>query len=239
VTILLFSCFFLVIPFWDINGFRMWTAAHIFIYGLLPFLFDGKRRGVFIASLSILVHYAFLVPVGVLLIYIILGNRLTVYFIFFLATVFFAEINIQAFNDIIEDYAPEIVQERSEAYRAENKVESYREGSNETQVLYARWYGRALKWAVIVFLVMLFWRGRTFFKEHERWLRLFSFTLLFFGVANLMSSLPSGGRYVDVALLPALALITIYVQNREEERPMRQLIYFATPALLLFVVISI
>src|SRR5699024_3364969 len=53
ITILLFSCFFLVIPFWDINGFRMWTAAHIFIYGLLPFLFDGKRRGVFIASLSI------------------------------------------------------------------------------------------------------------------------------------------------------------------------------------------
>src|SRR5690625_4997052 len=36
ITVLLLCSFFLVIPIWNINGFRMWTAAHIFIYGLLP-----------------------------------------------------------------------------------------------------------------------------------------------------------------------------------------------------------
>src|SRR5699024_11078833 len=89
------------------------------------------------------------------------------------------------------------------------------------------------------FLVILFWNGRTFFSKHEKWMRLFSFTLLFFGVANIMSSLPSGGRYVTVATMTALALITMYVQNKEEEQGMRQLIYLATPALLLFVVVSV
>src|SRR5699024_1226601 len=46
ITILLFCCFFLVIPIWDINGFRFWTAAHIFVYGVLQFLFDEKWRGI-------------------------------------------------------------------------------------------------------------------------------------------------------------------------------------------------
>lgn len=239
ITLLLLVCFFLVVPMWSIISFRMWTAAHIFIYGLLPFLFEGKWRGVFIASLSILVHFAFLVPMGVLFAYIIFGNRLTIYFIFFILTFLFAEINVEAFNDIVESYAPEIVQERTEGYRAENQVESYRESSETNEVWYSVWYGRALRWAVMGFLVILFWRGRTFFKDHERWLHLFSFTLLFFGVANLMSSLPSGGRYLSVATLPALALITMYVQNRQQERGMRQLIFLTTPALLLFVVVSV
>lgn len=239
ITILLFSCFFLVIPIWYMNGFRMWTAAHIFVYGLLLFLFKGQKKGVLIAILSILVHYAFLVPVGVLLFHILLGNRLTIYFVFFMATFFIAEINLKSFNNLIESYAPEIVQERTAGYRGEDYVESYRESSMGGRVWYAVWYYRALKWAVMGFLVFLYWRGRTFFRNHEQWLCLFSFTLLYFGVANIFSSLPSGGRYVSIANLIALALIILYVQNRKEEKGMRQLIYLTTPALLLFVVVSV
>src|SRR5699024_1023376 len=96
-TILLFSCFCLVMPFWFINGFRMWTAAHIFIYGLLPYLFEGRKSGLVIAVLSILVHYAFIVPVGVLFAYLLLGNRLIIYFLFFVTTFFVSEINIEVF----------------------------------------------------------------------------------------------------------------------------------------------
>ena len=84
ITILLFICFSLIVPIWNINGFRMWTAAHIFIYGLLPFLFEGKRGGVIISSLAILMHYAFIVPVGILYMYLLLGNRMMIYFVFFL-----------------------------------------------------------------------------------------------------------------------------------------------------------
>ena len=239
VTILLIICFFLVIPFWNITTFRMWTAAHIFIYGLLPFLFERKWSGAFIASLSILVHFAFLIPVGILFAYIIFGNRLMIYFGLFIATFFVTEIDLEVFNTFIESYAPEIVQERTSGYRSEDYVESFREGTGPTRVWYAVWYGRALKWAVLAFLVILFVKGRKFFAENKNWLRLFSFTLLFYSVANIFSTLPSGGRYIAVANLIALALITLYIQNREEETGMRQLIIAATPALLLFVIVSV
>lgn len=238
ITILLFAVLFLVIPIWGMNGFRMWTAAHIFIYGLLPFLFEGNRKGLFISFLSVLVHFSFIVPLAVLAGYLFLGNRLVLYFSFFLLTLFISEINLEAFNQVVENYAPEIIQERTASYRSELKVEEYREGPERKLNWYVVWYGRALNWSIAGFLIVLFLKARNFFNENIGWLNLFSFTLLFLGVANLFTSLPSGGRFVTVAQLCALVLITLYVQNRRADTVMKRYIIAAIPALLLYVIVA-
>lgn len=239
ITILLMVCLFLVIPIWNITTFRMWTAAHVFIYGLLPFLFEGKWKGLIIAACSIFIHFAFLIPVAAVLLYTLFGNRLMIYFVFFIATFFLSEINLDAFNRYVETYAPESIQERTSGYRGEEYVESYRKGTAEDKVWYAVWYGRALKWVLLGFIVVLFVRGRTFFAKNEGWLRWFSFILLFYGIANIFSSLPSGTRFVAIAHFVALALVTLYVQNRKQEKTMRQLVFATIPFLLLFVIVSI
>lgn len=240
ITILLLVCFSLVVPIWNMNGFRFWTAAHIYIYGLLPFLFEQKKSGLFICSLSMLVHFAFLIPVTILVSYLLLGDRLKIYFVMFLISFVISEINLTAFNELIESYAPEIVQERTSGYRGEEYVETYREGAEEEgKVWYAVWYGQALKWSIMGFLVVLVVRGFTFFEDSINWKRLLAFTLLFYVFANLFSSLPSGGRFVSVANLSALALITLYVQNREHELFMQRFILLATPALFIFIIVSI
>jgi len=239
ITLLLFTCFFLEIPFWDMNGFRMWTAAHVFIYGVLPFLFEGNRKGLWISCLSLLFHFSFLIPLALLFFYIFAGNRLTIYFLFFFTTFFISEIDLEVVNQLVENYAPEILQERTSSYRAEGQVEEHRSASEEGRVWYARWYGKALKWSVMGYLVVLYFKGKSFFMEHEGWLRLFSFILLFYGVSNILSSLPSGGRYLSIVNMMALALITMYVQNREHERVLKRFITISIPALLLFVVVAV
>lgn len=239
ITMLLLICFLLVIPMWYINTFRMWTAAHIFIYGLLPYLFEDKKSGAIIASLAILVHFSFIIPVGIFYSYLLFGNRLGSYFTFFIATFFISEINVEVFNNLVESYAPEIIQERTASYRGEDKVESYREGSGEEKVWYAQWYGRALKWSVMGFLVVLFLKGQTFFKKHRGWLSLFCFTLLFYGAANLFSSLPSGARFISIANLLALSIIILYIQNRKQEVVMERFVWGAAPALLLYIIIAV
>jgi hypothetical protein len=238
ITIVLIVCLFLIIPIWQMNGFRFWTAAHVFIYGILPFLFENKRGRILICFASLLVHFAFLVPVGILLCYLIAGNRLAIYFTFFIATFFISEINLTVLNNVIENYAPEIVQERSSSYRGEDKVEAFREDVESNTVWYAKWYGKALGWSMMGFLAVLFWQGKTFFENNRRWLSLFSFVLLFYGVANLFNSLPSGGRYLAIANLLALALITLYIQNREQDVVMERFVWIATPALLLFIIVA-
>lgn len=238
ITIVLVVCIFLIIPIWQMNGFRFWTAAHMFIYGLLPFLFEGKKSGVIISVLSLLVHFAFLIPVGILLTYLVLGNRTLGYFIFFIVTIFISEINITVLNNLIENYAPDIVQERSAGYRGEDKVEAFREGSQSDTVWYAVWYGRVLSWSVMGYLVILFVEGRSFFNKNKGWLRLYSFILLFYGFANLFSSLPSGGRYLSIANLTALVIITLYIQNKEQGVAMERFVWVSTPALFLFIIVA-
>ena len=238
ITLLLLCCFFLVVPIWNINGFRFWTATHIYIYGILPFLFEGKKSRILFCLGSILVHFAFLIPISILMGYLIAGNRLFIYFSFFVTTFFISEINLTVLNNLIENYAPVLVQERSSSYRLENKVEAFREGTGRDTVWYAIWYGKALRWSVMGFLVILFFKGRSFFENNNKWLSLICFTLLFYGIANLFSSLPSGGRYLSIANLMALALIILYIQNREQEIAMERFVWVATPALLLFVVVA-
>jgi hypothetical protein len=239
-TILLLACFFLVNPIWFITGFRMWTAGHIFIFGLLPFLFEGKKSGLWISAASILVHFSFIVPVGILLAYVFMGNRALIYFSFFVATFFISEIDIAAFNQIVESYAPEIVQEETAGYRNEQYVEQYREGESRQQLnWYVLWYGKAIKWSIVGFLVMLFIKGKKALESNRGLMSLYSFTLLFYGVCNLLSSLPSGGRFLNIANLCALAVVILYIQNREQEVAMERFVWLVTPALMLYILVAI
>ena len=66
---LLIACFFLVCPIWAINGFRMWTALHVFIYGALPFALEGKKDKLVWSFLSVLVHSSFIIVIVILGIY--------------------------------------------------------------------------------------------------------------------------------------------------------------------------
>lgn len=238
ITIFLILIFFLVNPIWQINGFRMWTAAQIFLYGLLPYLCEGKVKGLFYAVGAVLVHFSFIVPVGVLLVYMLLGNRLTAYYVFYIATFFISEIDLTAFNNFMEAYMPELIQDRTRGYRGEASVEQYRTEESEN-VWYARWYSPALSYAVMGFLTIFFFTGRKFFDKHKNWMNLFCFVLLFFGVAYLFSSLPSGGRFMTVGNMAALALIILYIQNRPQEKLMRRYIWLAAPALFLYITVTI
>ncbi|WP_340107017.1 EpsG family protein [Rhodohalobacter sp. 8-1] len=236
ITIILLSCFFLVNPIWNINGFRMWTAVHIFLFGLLPYLCEGKTKYLWVSVLSMAVHFSMLVPVGVLFGYIMAGNRLNLYFGTFIFTAFFAELDIGAFNNLMEAYAPEILQERTSSYRQEDP--SGGGGGGSSRVWYAVWYGRALQYSIIALLIGLFVTGREFFSRNRSWMNLYCFTLLFYSAANVLSSLSSGSRFFVIANLCALALITLYIQNIPREKVMKRFVMAVTPGFLFYFVVA-
>jgi len=238
VTILLLSCLFLINPIWNLNGIRMWLAAHIFLYGLLPYLCEGKKGGLLISCASVLVHFSFVLPLSVLFVYMLAGNMLTLYYAFFISTFFISEINLTVFNDFMELYAPESVQENTASYRGEQYVENVRTSVSENR-WYAIWNTVALKWSVMGFLTLFYFRSREMFEENRYWLNLFCFVLLFYGVANLFTSLPSGARFLRVANFSAVALIVFYLQNQTQEKMMRIYTWIVSPALLLYMIVEI
>lgn len=244
VALLLLVAYVLVNPIWNINGFRFNTAVQIFVYGLLPFLFEGKKKGIIKSSLSLFVHFSFLIPIGVLLAYSLLGNRTIIYFAFFIASIFSTAINITTVNEVIDENAPEVLAERTSSYRNEDRVENYREGTGFADISAGSWhflyYLKALNWTLMALLIFIFFKRKLIEQnKNNSLLNSLSFALLFWGVANIMNSLPSGSRFFAVAALSTLPMLILYIQNLPREKYLSSKVAFASPALLLFIIVSI
>ena len=240
-TILLLISFILVNPFWNINGFRFFTATHIFIYGLLPFVFEGKKKGMLISALSFLVHFSFILPITVVCLYFVLGNRTLIYFAFFIGSVLVSAIEIGPFNAFVEANAPAALSERTANYRKEWYVNDFRTGVdayNQQSSWHAVYYMKALNWTLTGFLIFLFFKRKVLELLNKRLKNSLCFTLLMWGFANVLSSLPSGGRYIIIAYLSALPLIIIYVHYLYEDKLLNRLLRVATPFLLLFTIVA-
>ncbi|MCF6222636.1 MAG: EpsG family protein [Flavobacteriaceae bacterium] len=228
----------LVIPIWFINGFRMWTAFHVFMYGLLPYIFVNKKSKLLFVYLSFLVHFSFILPILVLMMYIIIGNRVQLFFIGFVLSMFVSELNISFFNQYIENYAPQSIAERSESYRNEDVIENGKEKStvNKT-VWYVRWNGKLLKWSFYILLIYLY--IFTNIKMLPEWKRIFSITLVFFSVGNILSLIPSGGRYLSFSSFLIFTMLILYLNQFKEDLKFQRLIKILTPVFILFIIVSV
>lgn len=242
IVILLITCLFLILPIWNINGFRFYTASQAFLYGLLPYLYDGEKRKLFWCFISPwLFHFAFLAPVLILLGYMVMGNRYNLYFIVFLGSFFIKELDISQFNQLVDNYLPKSFVERSEGYRDQEAISAFQEREllSTDKRWYAVLYNPALNWSLAAFLTVLYFRLRRILETNKKLLGVLSFTYLFFAVSNILSTLPSGGRFLSLASLLSLVILSIYLQNSVKDRLMERVIKVSYPALLLFIVVSI
>jgi hypothetical protein len=188
--------------------------------------------------MSVLVHFSFIVPVGILMGYVFLGNRLNIYFGFFVVATFFSELDLDFFNSIVEAYAPEILQERTRGYRSEAVIEAREERVVEVN-WYVEWRGRLFNWAMAGYAILLYIVARKRIRENQGMLSLFCISLVIYGVASVLSSLPSGGRFIVIAHLCLLAFLVLYVQNFLDERALRFYTFIVLPALLLYILVGV
>lgn len=240
-SIILLTCLFLMIPIWNLGGFRFWVGAHAFIYGLLPYLFYKKKKSLIWCFITpFLFHYAYVIPLGILIIYMVFGNRLKAYFIFFALSLIIGEINISQFNAVLESYAPRAFVERSSSYRNEDKVETLRTGENiENNTWYIRHLSKFIHWPLYVFLCIVFRESNKKPANEKGIFQLLCFVFLFYGFANIFSTIPSGGRYLAIAGLIALSFLTLYFQNFKTSTIMNRAFIVATPFLLIFIIVKI
>ena len=237
IGLLLLIVFFVINPIWNINGFRFYAGSQIFVYGALIYFLKGKKSGVYIALSAILVHFSFMIPMAIFFLYRVLGNRLTLYFYIFIASLFITELNMESVRNNLLVISPVVFEQKIEGYTNEEykeRIEASYEGAN--------WYvllkTKALKYSIYIFLIVLYWRYRNFFKNKKLLYDLFSYVLLFYGIANIISSIPSAGRFITVASGLAIALLYLSLQLKNDTTT--NIIIKATmPALLLYVIVVI
>jgi len=237
---LLIICFVLINPFWNINGFRFWTATHVFFFGAIHYLMEGKKSYLFFVLLTPLIHFTFIFPIGLLLLQVVAGNRIPLFYFFYLGTMFLSSINVEAISDQISSlpFLPDVIRHRVMSYANEEYAEQRAETAAQTS-WFVRIYTGALFWSITAMLSLIYLRGRSFLKEVPGLANVFCFALLLLGVTNLLTSIPSVGRFIYVGGLFAVAVIFWYLQHGPSDKLTYYAVVLTVPLLLFYCLIIV
>lgn len=236
VHVLILLAFPLIIPFWSLNSIRMWTAAHIFFYGAITYLYyERKGKGLMVIFLSVLMHFSFLLPVFTFLLFLVLGNRTKIFFYLFLFSFFVNEIDLGSLRTLLTAVTPDFFHRRVETYTP-GEIVMQEAQERSWQAIY---YGKILKWVVFFCIITLYIYGRKKIEQYPTLARIFAFTLLILTVGQLSSLVPSGGRFLKVGYLFALASLFYSLQYIQGMKQVKSAFYLITPGLVFFCLMSI
>lgn len=203
--------FLMVIPFWQINGFRFWTASHVFIFGMLGFSFTRSVSYLIILAASILVHFSFLFPVGLYVAFFLIRRFQKLLPFFFLLSFLLQEINIYGLLAILPGL-PATLNARIGDYVHPEYVQQVIENRQEL-VWFIKYKGLVIDVAIalIIIIVLRFYRRQLRSSGVEP---IFYFGMLLFGVTNVLMAFPSIGRFHSISrMLFAASFFVLCQQN--------------------------
>lgn len=201
--------FSLIIPFWLINGFRFWTAAHIFVYGAFRVLKDNNKKYLILTTSTILVHIGFIFPAILLPLFILIGNRIYLYIPLFLISIFLLKVDIPTILNIIPQ-SESVANERLGQYASEVYVKKI-----EKLELKSAWFIKLKKDAIIYLSYFIIIVTSIFYRKQIRRHQLnslFLFGVVLMTVTNILSIIPSMGRFFALAQLFIFSTIFMLVQ---------------------------
>lgn len=235
-TLFLLLVLSLIIPIWSINGYRFFTAAIMFVFAVLRILVEKRYKFLWIALLTPLVHFSFLFPLGVLGLYLIVRNRIWIYAILLLGTLFASGLNPEDVSENIEA-VPEFAQKKAKSYSSETYVLSRAESLSNSN-----WYvagsGIALNASIYMMIVLVLWRRKKYLNDMVV-LNLFSFGLLMLAAANGVSTIPSMGRFF---VLGQFVLIVSFIYILTQHRPtklLNNLFFISFIPLILYITVAV
>lgn len=210
-------------------------ALHICFFGLTRFLFIGEKKYLYIAASSILVHFSFIVIIPIVLFYLVAGNRINIYFGFFLISLFISQIDFAIVRSVV-GLLPDIFNANSDDYISEERAEVLNNASKK--IWYAKYYGIWFQWAIVILLCRIFFSANRSIKDNGTLMKLFSYTFLMFGTANFLSMIPSGGRFLSLAYLFSFLAMALYYDYFRDIR-LKPWIAITSPAITLYLAIVI
>jgi len=204
--------FALVITIWHINGFRFWTAAQIFLFGFFNVHFyERKWRGWMFCGLSVFVHFSFLFPFLLFIIFSVVGNRLVLLFLLYFSSFFVAKVTPQVFVNFIPQL-PAVIQGRTDKYLSSEYEESLAKAKKKQINWYVTGRVTALQYTVVLLLIIVFAAHRRSVAENILWSSLLCFGLLLSTWVNLLGSIPSVGRFNTVSYLFIFSFLFLLTQ---------------------------
>ncbi|MFZ4723999.1 MAG: hypothetical protein ACOYMD_00985 [Paludibacter sp.] len=203
---------FLVNPIWNINGGRMYVALHVFIYGIFGYFFEKKPTYLIWSFISIFIHFSLVLPLSLFIVLQFLPQKnIQTYFFLYFISLFVNDIDMEGLKTMIIDYLPKFLIYKADAYLNEELAISISEGVKEwsTYLFFSKYMNMVFKYIVL----FVFWKN---IKKVEVNIifRNLMITFLFLGFfINILSSIPSMGRFISLSDFFMYSLLLLIISN--------------------------
>lgn len=237
VLIFLIISFILINPIWNINGVRMGTAMHVFYYGLLKYMLNKEKNGVFWIISSMFFHFSFLFPISLFIVYRFIPKNLTFLLIFFLATSFIRELDLSALRSSLS-FLPDFFQDRVSIYTSDTYYESISAIKKEASI-HEKMYDLLSKLFLYSWVVIVYSQRNKWLNSYSTVKNFFTFGLFFGGFAQIATNVPSGGRFMAIVSLIFYAVFIFMVSEKNLSVHIKRLQHVSTPVLLFLILFQI
>ncbi|MBZ9652572.1 EpsG family protein [Psychroflexus montanilacus] len=203
----------LILPIWQVNGVRMWTAAHIYIYGILLFhLSNKKKSGYFWILASFLVHFSFIFPAIIFIISRFIRLKINILIILYLVAFILDNVDLDFIKNI-SSYLPNILGLKVEEYASEGYNDAFNKRLDEKSLIFQ--INKFITSFFIFLWVLLLYAKRKSIKIDlgRDFYNFFKFILLFGVFAQFASLIPSGGRFLTIFHFMIYGILLIVVSN--------------------------
>lgn len=219
------------IGIWNLNGFRFWCAAHIFIYAALNLIILKNTKGYIFLLLACLMHLGLILPTFIVLIFRFIRVPLYVLYVFFLFTFFLVELDMEVVRNSISNYAPTFITGKLNSYTSEAYIEVVAEKLGGYSIFYQ--VSKIVRVGIILFFTSLLFINRKQLTKDVMY-KLFSFYLVLGAVANILSQIPSGGRYLSMSDFILYGTFFYFIQSYSRLK-LSQYVWFVIPIVLVYV----
>lgn len=233
---LFFLTLIFIMPFYDLQFVRFSTATIVFLYFALPYFYENKKRYIVYSALSLLIHFSFIFPLAVLVLYSFLPKKLNIFFIIFIISIFFAEVKLSFLTEFMQNNLPAVFQTKVESYGNEDYALSIEEDSQALNwyITYRFLLISYVNYAMIIYLFVYF---RQDIIKNKIYNQALCFILFFYSLSNIIAVMPSGSRFVSVSQKFLWIFICLYFFASERKMDFNKLLkYTCVPVLLLYII---
>lgn len=236
LPLFLFTLYFILIcPIWNINGVRMWTAFHVFVYGALPYLFNSDKSKLIFCFISVFFHFSFIIPLFVIIIYYFVPKSLNIFFTFFVISLFIKELNIEQIKLFLENTIPTFLLDRVNGYVNEEYSQHLIETKSALNFYVEGSKKLVNSFVTILFAVIFIW-SKFIIRKCSYLLNMFCFSLFVYSISNILSLIPSVDRFIILSQMFSfifIILFYIYYMDFEIKQTVTTVVYKYSPIMLI------
>jgi len=212
------------IGIWQINGFRFWTAAQIFTYGIITIFYKNKTvKGTLILIFSVAMHYSFIIPLAIVPVIKILPKWYILFlFLYIISTFITPDLNLSEINQSINNLTENItIQNKVNLYTSDDTVWKISQFQDRSKIRTIISIFNKLIFATILYITFKQQRKQEFHSYY---------TIMFFGlilaiIGNFLSFIPSMPRFASVGnfilLIGSIAICSNSILSKRQSQYLR------------------